>query len=238
MKLICNGNELSDAVGKVIKATAIRSTNPILEGIKLKAEDECLTLTATDLELAIEKKIKADVKIEGEIVVAGRFFSEFVKKLTNEQIEISKSDANDTIVIKYTDSEGVLQSMPVNEFPELKKIENPEIFKLKQNDFREIIDKTIFSAAYDDTRPILKGILVEIADKKITAIALDGYRMAICSKQLKESSASLSFIVPARSLAEVSKILDQDEEDLTIYVQKNYIMLEINNYFRDHNVEK
>ena len=59
MKVICNGNDLSDAVGKVIKAVPSRSANSILEGIKLVAEEGTLTLTATDLELAIEKSIVA-----------------------------------------------------------------------------------------------------------------------------------------------------------------------------------
>ena len=55
MKIICNGADLSDAVSKVYKAASVRTTNVILEGIKLKAADGSLTLTATDLELAIEK---------------------------------------------------------------------------------------------------------------------------------------------------------------------------------------
>ena len=84
MQIICDGLDLSDAVLKVSKAIASKTTNPILEGIKLIAEGSELTLLATDLELSIEKKIRAEVKEEGETVVPGRFFCEFVKKLTNE----------------------------------------------------------------------------------------------------------------------------------------------------------
>ena len=107
MKLICNGSDLSDAVGKVFKAVSTRSTNPVLEGIHLKAERGTLTLTANDLELSIEKSIVADVKIEGETVVPGKFFAEFVKKLTQEQIELALTDGN-RLKIRYMQSEGVL----------------------------------------------------------------------------------------------------------------------------------
>ena len=117
MKFICDGLELSESINKVLKATAIRSTNPILEGIKLKAENDSVTLLATDLELSIENKIPADVKIEGEVVVQGKFFAELIRKLANEKIEISKNDNDNTIRLKYTDSEGTLQGMSVNEFP-------------------------------------------------------------------------------------------------------------------------
>ena len=81
MKVICDGLDLSDAVLKVSKALSIKSTNPILEGIKIKAEGDFLTLTATDTELTIIKKIKADVLMEGETVVVGKYFVEFSKKL-------------------------------------------------------------------------------------------------------------------------------------------------------------
>ena len=64
-----------------------------------------MTLSATDREISIEKTIPADVKIAGEVVVPGKFFADFVKKLSNEQIELSLTEEN-TIRIKYTDSEG------------------------------------------------------------------------------------------------------------------------------------
>lgn len=227
MKLICDGFELSEAVNKVMKATAIRSTNPILEGIKLKAEDDELVLSATDLELSIEKKIKADVKIEGEVVVAGRFFAELIKKLNNEKIEISKNENENTIRIKYTDSEGFIQTMPVSEFPEIKKIDSPEYITIKENDLKQLINMTIFSAAYDDSRPILKGILIEVENNKINAVALDGYRMALTTKPVQRATASLRFVVPARCLSEVSKILGDTDNEINILVQKNYILINI-----------
>ena len=65
MKVICQGNELSDALQKVTKALPVKRSNPILDGVKLIAEGDTLTLLATDLELAIEKKINAEVLIEG-----------------------------------------------------------------------------------------------------------------------------------------------------------------------------
>ena len=75
MQVVCEGLDISDAVIKVSKAIPTKTTNPVLEGIKLVAKEDTLTLSATDLDLSIEKKIKADVKIEGEAVIPGRFFS-------------------------------------------------------------------------------------------------------------------------------------------------------------------
>ena len=226
MKLICEGLDLSDAVLKVIKATASKTTNPILEGIKLRASEDTLTLTATDLELSIEKTIPADVKIEGEAVVPGKFFAEFVKKLSNEQIELTLEGKNQ-IKIEYTDSEGYLQCMNNEEFPQIKELENPEKVVLKNNDFKDLINKTIFSVAVDDARPILKGCLFEIKDDEITAVALDGYRLALVHKPVVSVSNTMNCIVPARTLAEISRLLDDSDDTIEVFIQKNYMLVQV-----------
>lgn len=226
MKLICEGLDLSEAVLKVIKATALKTTNPILEGIKLKAVNDQLILSATDLELSIEKTISADVKIEGECVVPGKFFADFVKKLSNEKIELTLNEQK-VLKIKYTDSEGFLQCLNEEEFPLLKQITSPEYFSMKKRDLRDIINKTIFSVAVDDSRPILKGCKFEITKEELTLIAVDGFRLALVKKPILTTSAEMNFIVPARSLSEISKILDDSEEEVKIFMQRNYIMVDL-----------
>lgn len=225
MKLICEGLDLSDAVLKVSKATAAKTTNPILEGIKLKAENDKLILSATDLELSIEKVINADVKIEGECVVPGRFFTDFTKKLSNEKIELSLTNTN-SLKVKYTDSEGFIQCLNNDEFPLFKNIDSPEQFKITHKNFKDLINKTIFSVAMDDSRPILKGCLFEIHDNKITAVALDGYRLAKVCKDISHSTAEFSFIIPARSLSEIGKMLDDSDNEITVNIQKNMLLVE------------
>ena len=229
MKLICEGLDLSDAVLKVIKATASKTTNPILEGIKLRASEDTLTLSATDLEISIEKVIPADVKIEGEVVVPGKFFADFIKKLSNEQIELTLTDKN-ALKIKYTDSEGFIQCMNADEFPEIKELVNPETIVLKRKDLRDLINRTIFSVAIDDARPILKGCLFEISNTTVTSVALDGYRLALTKKPLVSTTAEFSCIVPARTLSEISKILEgNDDDDTEVLIQKNYLLVNVNN---------
>lgn len=228
MKLFCEGLDLSDAVLKVIKAASNKTTNPILEGIKLTAEDNILTLVATDGELAIEKKINADVKVEGEVVVPGKLFSEFVKKLSNEQIELSLNE-NNQMKIKYTDSQVFIQCLNVKEFPNIQKIDNAQFFSIKQNNLKDVIDRTIFSVALDDSRPILKGCLFVVEEGNLTSVALDGYRLAIAIKPLEEMSTRITMIVPGRSLNEISKLLSDTEEDIRVFVQQNYLMVQIDN---------
>ena len=225
MKLICDGLDLSDAVLKVLRATAVRTTNPILEGIKLSAKEDTLTLSATDLEISIEKTIQADVKVAGEIVVPGKVFADFVKKLSNEQIELTVTDSN-TLKIKYTDSEGVLQCLNADEFPIIKDLTAPDRITLSPAELKDIIDKTIFSVAVDDARPILKGCLFEIENNVLTAVALDGYRLAMVKTKVAATASKMSCIIPAKSLSEISKLINLENDSVDILVSQNHLLID------------
>jgi DNA polymerase-3 subunit beta len=225
MKVICNGLDLAQSVMKVSKALSQRTPNPILENIKLTAQKDSLKLMATDLDLTIEDTIRAEVEIEGETLVNGRFFAEYTRKMTEGQIELSLADGN-LFKIRYQDSASDIRTQNVDEYPTINEIDNSVFFTMTQKEFRDLINKVVFSVADDDARPILQGVLLEIEDKTITAVALDGYRLARCKKALTDSSASMSMIVPAHSLQEVVKLLD-DNQSVTVYRQRNLLKIDL-----------
>ena len=220
----CSGLELSEGFLRVSKAISNKITNPILEGIKIVAEDNTIILSATDTELSIEKKIKADVKIEGETVVPGRFITEFVKKLSNSEIELEVNDKNQ-LFIRYEDNESIIQCYNSEQYPGFKKLSTEEYFVIKEREFKSLINKSIFSVAIDDSRPILKGVLFDINKRDISAVALDGYRLAKV-KKVTDSNLVKSIVIPARSLMEVSKMLEESEEIINIYIDSNAIMID------------
>ncbi|MBP3432027.1 MAG: DNA polymerase III subunit beta [Clostridia bacterium] len=224
MIVSCHGIELSEAFLSVSKAISNKITNPILEGIKIVAEDDTLTLSATDTELSIEKKIKANIKVEGEAVVPGKFITEFIKKLTNEMVELELNEKNQ-MSIKYDDSQTVIQCYNVLEYPSFKKLESMEYFGISKKDLKTLIAKTIFSVAVDDSRPILKGVLFDIDRNEINAIALDGYRLAKVKKNIS-SNLQTNIVIPARSLNEISRLLDDSDEVINVYVDKSMLMVD------------
>lgn len=224
MLLNCSGLELSDAFLRVSKALSNKPTNPILEGIKISAEDNELTLSATDTDLSIEKKIKADIKVEGETVVPGKFITEFVKKLSNSEIELEVNDKNQ-LLIRYDGNESIIQCYNVIEYPGFKKLKTDEWFGISQKYLKALISKTIFSVALDDSRPILKGVLFDIDQKEISAVALDGYRLARVKKK-STANVKKQIVVPTRSLNEISKLLDDSDDIINVYIDSNAIMID------------
>ncbi len=228
MKIACNGMDFADALAKVIKALPIKKTQPILEGVKLSAFGDTLTLYATDFDFAIIKQIKAEVRMEGEVLVPGKLINDLARKLASEDtIELSDI-TDDNLTIQYADSSTFLKTMAIGEYPPIKEYEYDTVVSMMQKDLREMINKTIFSAATDGARPILKGCLLEIKDSEIKCVALDGFRLAICKKELAQSYEPTEAIVPAKSLLEIAKLLDNDEEIVKIHLSASKMMVDLN----------
>ena len=228
MKFICDGMILADASLTVSKACAVRTTTPILECIKLKAENDGLTLTAYDGEISIEKKILADVLEEGELCVAGKTFADFVNKISAFEVTIATDDAG--MFIRYTDSETYMQTLSAEDYPKFNVADNADkdYFTMKEDVLKDIISKIVFCCATDESRPILKGALLETKGGKLNVVALDGVRMACATCDIEESSVDMKIVCPARTLTEISRMLD-GENEIKIYASKNMLSVEVQN---------
>ena len=229
MKLTVDSLSLSEAVNKVIKAISTKKNNPILECIKLSARDSLLTLTATDMELTIEKKVVADVVIDGDILVPGKFFSDFIRTLNEETLTLECSNGTN-LEVKYGESYGYIKCLNVDDYPAVGDVAAAYEIKINNKDMKNLINKTVFCASVEDNRQVLKGCLLEVEGKKATMVALDGYRLALCKQDLVFSTEDrFSCIIPARSLNEISKMIVNDDDDLTITFDGDKLRVEIDN---------
>ena len=226
MKFVCDGMVLSDAALTVSKACAAKTITPILECIRLRAENDGLILTAYDGEISIEKKISAEVIEEGELCVNGKTFADFVGKISSFEVVIA-SDENG-IAIRYADSESFMQALSAADFPRLgdRSVDGKNYFETKESDLKSLIAKTVFCCATDESRPILKGCLLEAKNGQLTATALDGFRMACSVCEAGEGSGEMKLVCPARTLVEIARMLDGDEP-LKIYADKNLLSVAV-----------
>lgn len=229
MKLKCDGLALSEAVLKVVKAMPVKKNNSILEGIKLKAENGFLTLTATDTELTITKKITADINIEGETLIYGKVFAEFVRSINHEEIDIECTDS-DVLHINYGDNSVTIKCMDLSMYPLIDNVNAVNTLEINKDELKDLINKTYFSASIEDGRPILKGCLFEVKGKELTVVSLDGYRLSLARKSLVSSDAeNKKFVIPARSLNEIVKFVDEAEDTVKLIFDKDKLLVDINN---------
>ncbi len=219
MKFMCEGLVLSEAALTVSKACATKTLTPVLECIRLAVKNDTLTLTAYDGEISIEKQIPADVIEEGETCVNGRFFSDFIGKISNMYLTIASGERG--LEIEYADCKSNMQVLPATDFPVIRKDLGDKCIEVKENDFKKLISDVVFCCATDDARPMLKGALLEAENGTLTATSLDGFRMATSYCACSQTEGKVKLVCPARTLNEISRMLEGNDEVLKLNFSTN-----------------
>lgn len=218
MKFSCNQQALTKALNIVSKAVTIRTTIPILKGILLKIDNNgILTMSASDLDLTIEKKMKVENSEPGEIVVLSKLFGDIVRKLPDGIITIEENDGK--VNIKCSNSEFNIIGLSAEEFPNMNpNDENSEELVFNKEILKDMIKKTAFSASIDENKGAMTGVLIEMDENSLNMIAIDGFRMAIAREQMKNKKKQ-NIIIPAKILNEISRIITESEiesDDVTM----------------------
>lgn len=212
MKFSCSQQILSKALNTVSKAVTSRTTIPILKGILLETtEDGFLKMAASDLDLSIEKKVEASISEKGALVVSARLFSDIIRKLPNEEVEVEEEE-NNTLVIRCLASEFKIVGQSAEDFPNIGEVKEEEKIILDKEIFKEMIRKTAFAASIDESKGVITGVLVEMDEESLTLAALDGFRMAV-TKELMKNAEKKKIIVSARIMTEINKVLGDMDDD-------------------------
>lgn len=228
MKINCSKNALSEALSNVSRAVATKTTLPALEGILLKAHGSTLSLTAYDLELGISTTVDAAVAEEGDIVLSARLLLDMVKRMPTERVQIA-SDEKAFTVISGGVTEFNIIGISAEDYPELPEVGGGEQVTLDALTLKSMINQTIFSVAVTDTRPVQTGSLFELDENTINIVSVDGFRLAMRREKL-QNGKQMRFIVPAKTLSEVSKLIGEDEKQVSIYVGRKHIIFDVDGY--------
>ena len=229
MIISCNTSNLNKALQTVQKAIISKPSTPIFSGIHMQTNNGKLEIQAMDRNMAIACNIDADITEAGEIVVSAKHFSELIRKLPEETLTISKNTENHTIKVSSGKSEYQLLLMNEEDYPKFPTFDAEKSITIEDTMIKELIKKTIFACSNDEARPLFTGILVEVANGKITFVGTNTHRLAIKSLPYTDA-APMSMIIPSKVLTEISRNLASDTpEQVNISLLNNQIMVVIDN---------
>lgn len=225
MKISCLQENLSKGLNVVSRLVSTKGTLEILSHILLSTEKGRLKLSATNLEIGVNYKVGAKIDKEGAITVPARLFSELITQLPEGKIDLELKD--DTLTIKTGSYQSQIKGLSSDEFPLIPKIKDKPMAKLSSREIKEGINMVAFASAPDETRPVLAGIYMNVGKGKVVLAATDSYRLAEKIIPLKEKiEGQKEAIVPARSLMELSRILDDPEKEVKVHLDETQIMFE------------
>ncbi len=224
MQVSCLQENLSRGLGVVGRAVATRSPLPIMQNVLIQTDGSRLKLAATDAEIAITTWIGCQVEEEGGITAPARLLTNFVNSLPAERIDLEIGEGSTGLALRCARVDANLNGIAADDFPPIPTTDEGVVGRMAASDLEKAISLVAFAAATEDSRPVLTGIKVEIEGDEATFAAADGFRLAVYKGKLAEPlSEDLGFIIPARALREISRLLTgRDEEvEFTVSTSKN-----------------
>jgi len=222
MKLSCLQENFNRGLSIVGRAVATRTTLPITNNVLLAAEEGRLKLVATNLEMAISCWIGAKIEEEGTITVPARLLTEFISSLPSDTIAISLSPQTKTLGLKCARFEARISGVDAKDFPPIPSVDEGITTSVEVEALRQGINQVVFAAATEESRPVLTGVCTQFEGSTLTLAAADGFRLAVFKLPIaKPVSQKTEVIVPARTLAELNRLMTDQEEAVNITLNPN-----------------
>ncbi|MBL4740190.1 MAG: DNA polymerase III subunit beta [Sneathiella sp.] len=229
MKLTIERSTLLSSLNHVQSVVERRNTIPILSNILLNAENGTLGLTATDLDLAINEQVAAEILTPGSITVPAHLLYDIVRKLPDgSQVELNYSSEDGRITIKSGRSQFALACLPKDDFPIMETGDLPHSFALTSAELKRLIDKTRFAISNEETRYYLNGIYLHAAENEgipvLRAVATDGHRLARVETPIPANAEKMpGVIIPRKAVNELRKLIDDTDGEISISLSENKI---------------
>lgn len=229
MRLTIPQDRFADALGTVSRAVSPKNTIPALAGVHVRATPGRLLLRATDLELAIERTVEAEVHEPGEAILPARYLADLVRKIPFGDVDLEVKDGQPVATVRWGKSHYTIHGFPAADFPDIPAVSGPS-FRVDRGAFRELIRQTAFAAAQEEARPYLKGVFLTLAGSELLGVATDSIRIATTRVPADNpENQSLQVIVPGRSLQELARLLAgaEEEEPLRVSAQPNQVSFDL-----------
>lgn len=237
MIFTCERTSLSEAISTVQKAVATHSTMPVLECILIKTDGNKIILTGNNMEIGIECVIEASVDKEGAVAVNSRMFGDIINKFSGDIVTFNCIE-NNVLNLKCGNSKFKITGIAPDDFPEVTKyaIAGDIItVKMNQKQIKELVRHTHYATSVVSPNIVLSGCYLEVTNGNAKMIGVDGHRLALRNINAEnitvetEGYNEAGVIIPAKTLTELTKIVDETDDQLTIFISNKKVCFEFNN---------
>ena len=226
MRFTCEKSSLVLGLNITGRTVAQKSALSAIEGILCRAGDG-LSLTGYNMETAITYLIDADVSDTGECVVPAKLFGDIIRRLPEGPVTVVVDD-NYKVSIRAGYASFTISAESADDYPELPDVGNGKSIRVPQTALKELINGTIFAVSENQGRPIHTGVKFEVEDAALSAIAVDGFRLARRTFHCENGTGrNISFVVPSAGLKEVEKILQDTTDDVAFILGSKHILFQI-----------
>lgn len=229
MKINTKRDNLLEPLQNLANVVQRRQTLPILANILIKAGNGLIDMTATDLEVELKTQAVAECEVEVEFTIPARKILDICKALP-EEAEITIDLEKDKARVSSGKSRFILGILPAQDYPVIEATASTNIINIRERELKRLIDRTSFAMAQQDVRYYLNGMLLEINTNNLRTVATDGHRLAMSEiKKSKKDDQEIQVILPRKAVIELSRLLNEYDEDIKIELSSNYLKVILQN---------
>ena len=202
-----------------------RQTLPILSNLLLEIKPNSISLTASDMEVELVVHVEAKLDQTTRLTLPAKKILDICRALP-EDSTLEFDIQNEKALIKSGKSRFTLATLPAQEYPVIDITDEAVDFSLSHEKLTNLLTNTQFAMAQQDVRYYLNGLLLEVTDKSIKAVATDGHRLAFDETDIKKSSEETrQIIVPRKGVTELIRLLQTSQHEANIRISKNHIQI-------------
>ena len=233
MKFEISRTLLDNTLQSVSRGLSNKTPLPILMGIQITAKDNVLTFITTNKEISVRVILEASDELEiienGSCVVPGKYFVDIVKRIEGNKVEVALFDET-TIKIFSKNSDFTLRAYEKNNFPNTNFDLNSQPIVFNSKELKQIVKQTAFACSSSEERIILTSVNLTIKENQLTVIATDSFRLARRTANISSDFTSkIQINIPCKSLEEFSKILNDYNDDVKVYISNNQVLFKVSN---------
>ncbi len=233
MKVTVERASLLKSLGHVHRVVERRNTIPILSNVLVRSVDGALAFKATDLDMEVSETVPAEIIQGGGVTAPAHTLYEIVRKLPEgSQVTLETTGEGSQMTLRSGRSRFTLSTLPETDFPDISVGDMPHRFEIKAAVLKRLFDKTHFAISTEETRYYLNGVFLHEMNGPdgpvLRAVATDGHRLARVETEAPQGTAGMpSVIVPRKAVAEIQKLLENQEGDVTVELSATKIRLSV-----------
>lgn len=203
-----------------------KTTIPILSNFLLEAEDDRLSLTATDLDQAIRTSASVKVKKPGACTIPARKLYDYIKLLPDGDISIKLLE-NHWVQIRSGRSNTKIVGMARANYPQVPEFPAVPATSIPIGALKALIARTIFAISNEESRYTLNGALLILKAESLAMVATDGHRLSYVEKpneNLEGISGEKRVLVPRKALQELQQLLGSTEAETVDFADDEHTL--------------
>jgi len=222
MKLQVTQANLNKALNTVARIANTRNTLPILANVLLKAENNRLSIAATNLDIAITHFVGSKIEKNGAITVPARLMQDFINNLPDGVISFDLED--NKLKITTDQYQSIINGINADDFPSMPAIAGGVKWKVATVKLKKALSQVVFAASPDDARPVLTGVYFYNSDGEVKLAATDSYRLA--EKKLGKEKDEVNFLLPASAAQDLLRIIDDTVSEVSVTHDDQQVLFE------------